>query len=94
MRKGLYWVIWGLYRGIISDIYIYIYWDSGKENGNYFLGFRVRDEASFSEIMQHPRIFFRCRTGAMVPGAAYLGKSDVDSEYVYSRWFGHDWLLM
>ena len=30
--------------GVIKDIWLYwgLYWDNGKENGNYYLGFRVK----------------------------------------------------
>ena len=33
-------VVLGLYCIIIGDI-LGLYWDNGKENGNYYLGFRV-----------------------------------------------------
>ena len=41
---GIHWgnitVILGLSRGSITVI-LGLYWDSAKENGNYYLGFRV-----------------------------------------------------
>ena len=33
-------VILGLYRDFIRVMWG-LYWDNGKENGNYYLGFRV-----------------------------------------------------